>query len=178
MKLSLKFGDSRAEKEFEIQPLEINEVNLFVTNTVYNRDTNELVREISGDIAYIDPPYTVTQYVSAYHMLETLTKYDAPAITGVGGKRGRNGQNSLYAQRTKAKFIFEDLFRQINFEHILISYSNQGLVPLDELCELASHFAIDGKVQINHYDYQEYQNHRSSNKRKWKKFLNEVIYLF
>lgn len=172
-----KFWDSRAEKEFEIQPLEINEVNLYGTNTVYNRDTNELVREISGDIAYIDPPYTVTQYVSAYHMFETLTKYDAPAIKGVGGKRCRDGQNSLYAQRTKAKLIFEDLFRQIKFEHILISYSNQGLVPLDELCELASHFAVDGEVQINHYDFQEYQNHRSSNKRNGKG-LNEVIIYF
>ena len=172
-----KFWDSRAEKEFEIQPLEINEVSLYGTNIVYNRDTNELVREISGDIAYIDPPYTVTQYVSAYHMFETLAKYDAPTITGVGGKRGRNGQNSLYAQRTKVKLIFEDLFRQINFEHILISYSNQGLVPLDELCELASHFAVDGEVQINHYDYQEYQNHRSSNKRNGKG-LNEVIIYF
>ena len=53
-----KFWDSRAEKEFEIQPLEINEVSLYGTNIVYNRDTNELVREISGDIAYIVPPYT------------------------------------------------------------------------------------------------------------------------
>lgn len=172
-----KFWESRAEKEFEIQPLEINQVNLHADNIIYNRDTNELVREISGDIAYIDPPYTVTQYVSAYHMFETLAKYDNPAIKGVGGKRDRGGQNSLYAQRTKAKLIFEDLFRQIQFKHILISYSNQGLVPLDELCELASHFAIDGEVQVSHYDYQEYQNHRSSKKRNGRA-LNEVIIYF
>ena len=127
-----KFWDSRAEKEFELTPLEINEVPLFANNVVFNRDINELVREISGDIAYLDPPYTVTQYVSAYHMLETLTKYDSPDIKGVGGKRGRGDKNSLYAQRTKAKLIFEDLFRQIQFKHILISYSNQGLVPIDE----------------------------------------------
>ena len=163
-----KFWDSRAEKEFELTPLEINEVPLFANNVVFNRDINELVREISGDIAYLDPPYTVTQYVSAYHMLETLTKYDSPDIKGVGGKRGRGDKNSLYAQRTKAKLIFEDLFRQIQFKHILISYSNQGLVPIDELCELASRFAVNGVVKINHYDYREYQNHRSSNKRNGK----------
>lgn len=172
-----KFWDSRAKKEFEVNPLEINKVPLFSDNVVYNRDINELVREIRGDIAYLDPPYTVTQYVSAYHMLETLTKYDSPNIKGVGGKRDRENKNSLYAQRTKAKLIFEDLFRQIQFKHILISYSNQGLVPIDELCELASQFAVGGMVKINHYDYKEYQNHRSSNKRNGNN-LNEVIIYF
>ena len=58
-----KFWDSRAEKEFELTPLEINEVPLFANNVVLNRDINELVREIRGDIAYLDPPYTVTQYI-------------------------------------------------------------------------------------------------------------------
>ena len=172
-----KFWDSRAEKEFELTPLEINEAPLHDNNTVLSRDINELVRTISGDIAYLDPPYTVTQYVSAYHMLETLTKYDNPVIKGVGGKRGRGDKNSLYAQRTKAKLAFEDLFRQIQFKHILISYSNQGLVPIEELCELASHFAVDGIVKINHYDYREYQNHRSSNKRNGEN-LNELIIYF
>lgn len=172
-----KFWDSRAEKEFEIQPLEIHETTLHAENVLYNEDANKLVREISGDIAYLDPPYTVTQYISAYHMFETLAKYDYPVIKGVGGKRGRGDKNSLYAQRTKAKLIFEDLFRQIQFQHILISYSNQGLVPIEELCELASHFAVDGTVKINHYDYREYQNHRSSNKRNGES-LNEVIIYF
>lgn len=172
-----KFWDSRAEKEFELLPLEINEVALNAENMIYNMDTNVLVRNIRGDIAYIDPPYTVTQYVSAYHMFETLARYDNPSIKGVGGKRGREDKNSLYAQRTKAKMIFEDLFRQIQFKHILISYSNQGLVPIEELCELASHFAINGEVKVNHYDYREYQNHRSSNKRNGEN-LNEVILYF
>lgn len=172
-----KFWDSRAEKEFEIQPLEMRNAPLYAKHEIYSMDTNKLVREISGDIAYIDPPYTVTQYISAYHMLETLAKYDDPVIRGVGGKRGRGDKNSLYAQRTKAKKIFEDLFRQIQFKHVLVSYSNQGLVPLEELCELASHFAVDGKVKVSRFNYQEYQNHRSSNKRNGKS-LNEVIIYF
>ena len=172
-----KFWDSRAEKDFLIEPLEFNYVDHLNENYVYCEDTNKLVREISGDIAYIDPPYTVTQYVSAYHMFETIAKDDSPTIKGVGGKRGRGDKNSLYAQRTQAKKIFEDLFRQIQFEHILISYSNQGLVPIDELVELARKFAVDGQVQVNHFDYREYQNHRSSNKRNGSS-LNEVIIYF
>ena len=172
-----KFWDSRAKKEFLIEPLELNCVERLNENTILCEDANKLVRGISGDIAYIDPPYTVTQYISAYHMLETIAKDDSPKIKGVGGKRGRGDKNSLYAQRTQAKKIFEDLFRQIQFKHILVSYSNQGLVPLEELVDLAKKFAIDGLVQVNHFDYQEYQNHRSSNKRNGKN-LNEIIIYF
>ena len=172
-----KFWDLRAEKPFFIEPLELRSVNEMREHRILCEETNNLVRRISGDIAYIDPPYTVTQYVSAYHMLETIAKYDNPTITGIGGKRNRGGKNSLYAQRTKAKKAFEDLLRQIQFKHVLISYSNQGLVPLEELVDLCTKFAVEGEVQVNHFDYREYQNHRSSNKRNGKT-LNEVIIYF
>ncbi|MBQ9808549.1 MAG: Dam family site-specific DNA-(adenine-N6)-methyltransferase [Ruminococcus sp.] len=172
-----KFWDPRAVNKFVIEPLLMNETESLKGFLAYSEDTNQLVRKISGDIAYIDPPYTVTQYVSAYHLLETLAKYDSPKITGVGGKRGRGDKNSLYARRNDAKAQFEDLFRQIQFKHIIISYSNQGLVPIDELIELARKFAVNHEVKIENYDYKEYQNHRSSNKRNGKG-LNEVIIYF
>lgn len=171
-----KFWDPRAQKRFEIQPLEMSQNTMHAKNEIYNMDANKLVRNIKGDIAYIDPPYTVTQYVSAYHMFETLTKYDCPSIKGVGGKRERGDKNSLYAQRANAKMIFEDLFRQINFKYILVSYSNQGIVPLEEICELAAKFAVNRIVNVNYYDYKEYQNHRSSNKGDGKNLKEVIIY--
>lgn len=172
-----KFWDSRATKEFMLEPLDLEEKNIYGENHIYNCETNLLAREISGDIAYIDPPYTVTQYVSAYHMLETIARYDTPEIKGVGGKRGRGDKNSLYAQKTKAFTAFEDLFRQLKYKNIIVSYSNQGLVPLDDLVSLAKIFAKDGEVHVESIDYREYQNHRSSNKGNGKK-LNEVIIYF
>lgn len=39
-----KFWDSRSEKEFELQPLEINEVRLYGENIIFNEDTNKLVK--------------------------------------------------------------------------------------------------------------------------------------
>lgn len=52
--------------------------NLDKNNLAFNEDTNFLLRHISGDIAYIDTPYTITQYASAYHVLETIARYDFP----------------------------------------------------------------------------------------------------
>lgn len=172
-----KFWESRAEKDFVLEPLAFNEKKLFSKNTVFCEDTNKLVRKIEGDIVYIDTPYTVTQYVSAYHFFETLAKYDSPEIKGVGGKRDRENKNSLYARKNEAKNQFEDLFRQLNFKHVIVSYSNQGVIPVDELIDLAKHFAKDNKVYVEKINYQEYQNHRSSNKRNGEK-LNEIIIYF
>lgn len=172
-----KFWESRAEKDFILEPLAFNEKKLFSKNTVFCEDTNKLVRKIEGDIVYIDTPYTVTQYVSAYHFFETLAKYDSPEIKGVGGKRDRENKNSLYARKNEAKNQFEDLFRQLNFKHVIVSYSNQGVIPVDELIDLAKHFAKDNKVYVEKINYQEYQNHRSSNKRNGEK-LNEIIIYF
>ena len=63
--------------------LNICEKELHGKNVIYNENTNKLVREITGDIAYIDPPYTTTQkYTNSYHILETITRYDSPLIFG------------------------------------------------------------------------------------------------
>lgn len=171
-----KFLDSRTTKVFEITPLEMNITNKINKNIIVSENTNLLIRKINGDIAYIDTPYTVTQYVSAYHLLETLAKYDNPKIKGVGGKRDRENKNSLYARRSTALNEFEDLFRQIKFKHIIISYSNQGLVQLEELIELAKKFAKNRIVHVEYIGYQEYQNHRSSNKRNGNKLTEVLIY--
>ena len=48
--------------------------NKIFNNTIYNKDSNELLRKINGDVLYIDPPYTVTDYNSAYHVLESISK--------------------------------------------------------------------------------------------------------
>ena len=51
-----KFWDSRALNEFIIEPLAMNETNGLRGFVSYSEDTNQLVRRIEGDIAYIDPP--------------------------------------------------------------------------------------------------------------------------
>lgn len=171
-----KFWENRALRDFTIEPIEIHVSRDIKGNTIYKENSNALLRKIQGDILYIDPPYTVTQYASAYNILETISLQDTPYIKGVGGKRDKGDCVSNYCYKKKAKDEFEDLFRQAQFRHILISYSNQGVVPLDELIELAEKFAINRTVHIENVEYQEYQNHRSSNKRNGEKLKEVLIY--
>lgn len=171
-----KFWESRALKEFAIEPIEIVNTQNLKQNFVYNQKSNDLIRCVSGDILYLDPPYTVTQYASAYNILETIARNDKPAIKGVAGKRDKDKCVSNYCYARKAKEEFEDLFRQAQFKHVLMSYSNQGVVPLDEIIDLARTFAKDGVVYVENVEYQEYQNHRSSNKRNGDKLKEVLIY--
>lgn len=172
-----KFWDNRTLKRFEISPLEINKTKKVLESNIYNENTHKLIRKISGDIAYIDTPYTVTQYASAYHLLETVAKYDSPKINGVGGKRGKGKNISYFSQKKSAYFAFEDLFRQLNFKYLIISYSNQGIVPIEDLVNLAKQFAKNEIVNVDFIEYSEYKNHRSSKKQNGKK-LNEVLISF
>jgi len=171
----LKHWDTRALKSFEIAPLEINNVKPISNNVVYNIDSNELIRHIKGDILYIDPPYTVTDYNAAYHVLESIAKYDYPTINGITGRRKDENNKSKYTRKEQALKNLEDLLRQAQFKHILISYSTQGLVSVNELEELAKRFAIDNAVLVYEFPYRQYKNIRTSQKGK---NLKEVLIYF
>lgn len=170
-----KFWENRSQKVLWLEPLEFNEVDMKGGNIVFNHDANMLVREIEGDIAYIDPPYTITQYANSYHLLETITKYDYPVIFGKTGRR-KNRTLSGYSNKSNAIFEFEDLFRQINFDHVLVSYSNQSIVPLSDLIELARKFAINGEVYVETSDYKEYATNNLSYKGTEDGLKEAIIY--
>ena len=171
----LKQWDKRALKPFILAPIEMNHAKPIADNIVYNKDSNELLRSINGNILYIDPPYTITDYNAAYHLLESIAKYDYPQINGITGRRKKEYNNSKYTRREQALINFEDLFRQAQFDDILISYSTQGLVSVEELCSLARRFAVDGNIKVYQFPFREYKNIRQSKKGD---NLNEVIIYF
>lgn len=171
----LKIWDKRALKQFVLEPITICETDSIKQNQVYNSDSNDLIRKIKGDILYIDPPYTITDYSAAYHLLESIARYDYPDIQGITGRRQEKNIKSKYTRKEQALKNFEDIFRQAQFSHILISYSTQGLVTIEELCELAKKFAINNEIRIYEFPYREYKNIRSSQKGD---NLKEIIIYF
>ena len=54
------------EKGVVLMPLSINNTPC----KFYNEDANSLIKHVSGNILYIDPPYNARQYVNFYHVLE------------------------------------------------------------------------------------------------------------
>lgn len=171
----LKYWENRAKKIIIIEPLQIEKHEINENNKIYCEDANTLARHIEGDIVYIDPPYTTTQYTNSYHLLETIMRYDYPEIFGKTGRR-KNRNLSNYSVRQKAIYEFEDLFRQLQFKHILVSYSNQSMIDLSDLIQLAKKFAKENKVYVEKFDYREYSTNNSSYKGKGQPLKEVLIY--
>ena len=101
------------------------EKGLSFGNICFNKDANELVREISADLVYIDPPYNSRQYCDAYHLLENVARWEKPEVTGVARKMDRQALKSDYCTK-KAPEAFEELILSINAKYILLSYNNMA----------------------------------------------------
>ena len=89
---------------------------------IYRKDANELARTISGDIAYIDPPYNSRQYSRFYHIYETLVKWDKPKLYGVALKP--EPENMSKYCTVKAKDAFYDLVQNLKVKYLVVSYNN------------------------------------------------------
>lgn len=92
------------------------------------------IRPGSRDLVYLDPPYTKRQYASYYHILETITVGDTPAVEGVSGLRPWKDKASAFCYKTKALDALVSLVERIAARRVLISYSCEGHVDLNDLC--------------------------------------------
>lgn len=133
----LKKIKKSAGKQFKMELLPVIDGE---NGSVYNKDINALIKEISGDILYLDPPYNARQYCTNYHVLETIAKYDNPILYGKTGLRDYKAQKSLYCSKRTAADTFDDLIANANFKYIFLSYNNEGLMPLDTIKAIMSKY--------------------------------------
>ena len=112
------------EKHLEMS-LPLPTENLNSENFCYNEDTNELVKHISADLVYIDPPYNSRQYCDTYHLLENIARWEKPEVKGITRKMDRTNLKSDYCTK-KATLAFENLIKSINARYILLSYNNMA----------------------------------------------------
>lgn len=85
------------------------------------------------DVVYLDPPYTKRQYASYYHILETVAQGDEPEVEGVAGLRPWRDRSSDFCYKTRALKTLERLVDTLPCRRVLLSYSSQGHIPIDQL---------------------------------------------
>lgn len=125
--------------------------------TMYNKDINDFVKEISGDVVYLDPPYNPRQYGSNYHMLNTIASYKPFEPKGKTGLP--EYQKSKYCSKVTARKTFEELISNLDFKYIFISYNNEGIIS--NIGDILSQY---GKYTEYTTDYARFRADKSSNR--------------
>jgi len=152
----LKHIKKSTSKELVLQPAH------FIKNRnchqVFNKDSNELIKEISGDILYLDPPYNQRQYSSNYHMLNTITQYDNFTPKGKTGLREYN--RSDYCKKNKVHNSFEELIKNAKFKYIFLSYNNEGLMSKSDVETIMKKY---GKYSLVIKEYQRFKADKTEN---------------
>ena len=165
----LKQIKKSAQKKLEILPADFEPTKN--QHDVYNEDANELIKTIEGDILYLDPPYNARQYGANYHLLNTIAKYDQFSPKGKTGLR--HYQKSKYCSKTEVSKSFEDLIKNAKFQHIFLSYNNEGLMPESEIRNILSKF---GKYDIFTTEYQRFRADKEENRNHKASGTTEYLY--
>lgn len=93
-------------------------------------------------VAYIDPPYSAHSYSTYYHIWDSITRWDKPAV---GLKTNRRidrvssaaeydeSMSSAWNSKRTALASFLTLIERLPARFVLVSYNDESLVPLDTL---------------------------------------------
>lgn len=122
-------------------------------------------------VAYLDPPYNQHQYGSNYHLLNTLVRNDRPAVSRGFIQDGKKVDKSAIRKdwvKTRSPFCyratalreFRTMVQGMNARHILVSYSTDGLIPIEDMLDV---LAERGEVDVVTSPYVKYRGGRQSN---------------
>ena len=124
---------------------------------IYREDSNVLVRRVACDVAYVDPPYNSRQYSRFYHVLETLTKWDMPKLSGVALKPPLENLSKYCT--VNAPDAFEDLINNLDAKLIIVSYNNtykskstssRNKITLNQITRIMKSKGLTKVIKIQH----------------------------
>ncbi len=157
----LKHLKATAQKPLSLTPAvyTVNEN----THDVYCSDANILIKNIEGDILYLDPPYNARQYGANYHLLNTIAEYKPFVPKGKTGLR--EYLKSSYCGKRTVLSSFESLIKDAKFKYIILSYNNEGLMTRQDIAAIMSRYGHYGMFSLDYHrfraDKEENRNHRA-----------------
>lgn len=132
------------------------------TGQVLRGDAVELAGVLPQvDLAYLDPPYNQHRYYTNYHVWETLVRWDRPEHYGVACKRVDAREDSTKSVFNRKRAMPEALARtiaEVRAETVVVSFSDEGYVPLEELVEMCR--ARGQPVEVLAFDHRRYVGSR------------------
>ena len=140
----------------------------------HNEDALALVKRLAAerpiDVLYIDPPYNHRQYNANYHVLETLARWDLATFAprGKTGLRPAEHQRSPFCSRREVARAFAELIGQAQARHVIVSYSDEGLLPEAALRALLEAKAAGGELDFHKLPYKRFRADSDHEARRYK----------
>ena len=159
----LRIWDSRAVKTMECIPIDTTEES-YSYNEVSNAKIEDIISRVEADILYLDPPYTVNQYATQYHVLETIAKYDNPEIKGVTGTRDTTSKRSDWSRRGRVEILFDQILAHTKAKHVVLSYSSKGIMSKEYIESVLKRYGDKDTLLVKEIPYKKYLNHRTNSK--------------
>ncbi len=139
---------------------------------VFQQDSNMLIRDVQGDILYLDPPYNARQYGANYHLLNTIAKYDTFVPKGKTGQR--DYYKSEYCRKSKVLKTFTQLIEDAQFRYVFLSYNNEGLMSRDEVKSVMERF---GKYHLETKNYRRFKADNNENRNHKASETKEFLHI-
>jgi adenine-specific DNA-methyltransferase len=142
----LKSWDPRALKPFALDASEVQIDGPVGKST--NLDVTSFLSTVDAHVLYLDPPYNSREYSSNYFLLELIALGSIPEgldPRGVTGMVAMTDKKSAFSSKRTARDAFLKLFSGIGSPVSILSYSDEGVVPLEELVEMMASF---GSVEV------------------------------
>jgi len=164
----LKKFNKRSSKPIVLKAILPKEGNVGVA---FQKDSNELIKNIKGDILYLDPPYNSRQYGANYHILNYIVNYKNFTFREESKTALGDYNKSSYCSKRKALKEFEDLIRNCRFNNVFVSYNNEGLIKDYEFAEIMSGHGAYSCESFSHKRY------KSNTSGKQKKDVTEYVHI-
>jgi adenine-specific DNA-methyltransferase len=130
-----------------------------VKHTVLQGAAEEVAQVSRADLCYLDPPYMKRQYAANYHIIETLARGDEPDAIGISGLRDWWDQYSAFCSKRQIQDAFSTIIGKMECPRFLISYSEDGLVPVGSL---TSFFETFGRVELSSIPHKRFRSNDSA----------------
>jgi adenine-specific DNA-methyltransferase len=94
----------------------------------------------NSTLAYLDPPYSSHSYATYYHIWDSIARWDKPEICLKTNRRKDRtaghfdeSMKSPWNSKKEVAKAFQSLMDRLPVEYILLSYSNESLLSLQDL---------------------------------------------
>lgn len=141
--------------------------------TVYQRDTNQLAKELPQmDVVYLDPPYNQHSYGANYFMLNTILNnhigHNISKVSGIPDDWNR----SDYNVKSKVGDAFKQLIADLPAKYIITSYNSEGFLSKDSIMKILQEY---GSVKTIAIEYNAFRGSRNLQNRDL--YVDEYLFV-